>query len=125
MSDLTYDTFQKNQEDDARRHSGPNIDAREVIKRHNQNASSFYKQPIHDNLSKDKIDDDGENGLTSLYRDLVNQLSSLLERNNNDSPMRGEDLSTIQGDMMSQIYYYGITAILLYVFYRMLYKKRK
>jgi len=39
--------------------------------------------------------------------------------------MRGEDLSTIQGDMMSQIYYYGITAILLYVFYRMLYKKRK
>jgi hypothetical protein len=36
-----------------------------------------------------------------------------------------EDLSTIRGDTMSQIYYYGVTAILLYIFYRMLYKRRK
>jgi hypothetical protein len=45
----------------------------------------------------------------------------LLEPNNPNE----EDLSTIRGDMMSQVYYYGITAVLLYLFYRILYKKRK
>jgi len=42
-----------------------------------------------------------------------------------EQEIENEDLSTIRGDTMSQIYYYGVTAILLYVFYRMLYKRRK
>ena len=79
-------------------------------------------------------DDGGENNISSLYDELSNQLSSLMERIGGGGGGGGgseqeieyeEDLSTIRGDTMSQIYYYGVTAILLYIFYRMLYKRRK
>jgi hypothetical protein len=78
-------------------------------------------------------DDGGENNISSLYDELSNQLSFLMERIGGGGGGGGseqeieyeEDLSTIRGDTMSQIYYYGVTAILLYIFYRMLYKRRK
>jgi len=77
--------------------SSSSINAREVIEQHNRNVSSFY--------------------------------NSLMERigggGGSEQEIENEDLSTIRGDTMSQIYYYGVTAILLYVFYRMLYKRRK
>jgi len=125
MSELSFDTFQKNDDGGERKPTSQMVNAREVIDRHNQNASSFYNQPITDDLSQERrrpSDNNGheiEFGLSSLYDELIHKLSSLMERNN------GEDLSTIRGDMMSQLYYYGVTAVLLYLFYRVLYKRRK
>jgi hypothetical protein len=58
----------------------------------------------------------------SLYDEMIMKLSKLLERNENSS---NEDLSDISGDPLSQVYYYSITAILLYVLYRILYTKKK
>jgi len=95
-----------------------NIDAREVIHRHNANASSFYKDSLATMSNTD------ESQRSSYYDELIHQLSSvgkLFEgRTGSD-----EDMSDISGDKLSQIYYVGITAILLYIFYRTLYVKRK
>ena len=125
MTELSFDTFQKNSTDaDEGAGAGSHVNAREVIKQHNQNAASFYKKPIsttmtHETSSSSSSEDSSSIG--SFYNDLVKRLSMLLEPNNPNE----EDLSTIRGDMMSQVYYYGITAVLLYLFYRILYKKRK
>jgi|LauGreDrversion4_2_1035121.scaffolds.fasta_scaffold05332_3 hypothetical protein len=127
MTELSFDTFQKNSTDadeGAGAGAGSHVNAREVIKQHNQNAASFYKKPIsttmtHETSSSSSSEDSSSIG--SFYNDLVKRLSMLLEPNNPNE----EDLSTIRGDMMSQVYYYGITAVLLYLFYRILYKKRK
>jgi len=120
MTELSYDTFERKSSSKT-----PFINAREVIEQHNANVSSFYKEPISKSRSNDA--DNGENHTSSLYQELSSQLSSLMERISDDgnSQEEKEDISTIRGDTMSQIYYYGITAILLYVFYRMLYKRRK
>ena len=123
MTDLKFDTFERH----AASSSSSSINAREVIEQHNRNVSSFYKEPI---LTSNSNDADGqENHTSSLYDELSNQLSSLMERigggGGSEQEIENEDLSTIRGDTMSQIYYYGVTAILLYVFYRMLYKRRK
>jgi hypothetical protein len=125
MTDLKFDTFERHA---ASFSSSSSINAREVIEQHNRNVSSFYKEPI---LTSNSNDADGQENHTSLlYNKLSNQLSSLMERiggggGGSEQEIENEDLSTIRGDTMSQIYYYGVTAILLYVFYRMLYKRRK
>lgn len=124
MSELSFDAFQKNDDGGERKPTVQMMNAREVIEQHNKNASSFYNQPITDDLSEERRripSDDNRNeiGIGSLYDELIHKLSSLMERNN------GEDLSTIRGDTMSQLYYYGVTAVLLYLFYRVLYKRRK
>ncbi len=128
MTELSFDTFQKNSTDaDEGPGAGSHVNAREVIKQHNQNAASFYKKPIsttmtHETSSSSSSEDPGSiTDIGSFYNDLVKRLSMLLEPNNPNE----EDLSTIRGDMMSQVYYYGVTAVLLYLFYRILYKKRK
>ena len=125
MTDLKFDTF-------ASSSSSSSLNAREIIERHNANVSSFYNQPILSSSNSKNSDDGGENNISSLYDELSNQLSSLMERigggsgsNSEQEIEYEEDLSTIRGDTMSQIYYYGVTAILLYIFYRMLYKRRK
>lgn len=74
--------------------------ARDVIAKHNANTGSFY------------------NG------ELMQKLSSLLERNHGKNEEQ-EDLSTIHGDTLSQVYYYGITAIMLYLLYKMLYRNNR
>ena len=126
MTDLKFDTFASS--------SAASLNAREIIERHNRNVSSFYNQPILSSSNYKNSDDGGENNISSLYDELSNQLSSLMERIGGGGGGGGgseqeieyeEDLSTIRGDTMSQIYYYGVTAILLYIFYRMLYKRRK
>jgi hypothetical protein len=122
MTELKFDTFERH----AASVESTSINAREVIEQHNANVSSFYKEPISTSSSNDA--DSEENHSSLLYNKLSNQLSSLMERiggGNSEEEFENEDLSTIRGDTMSQIYYYGITAILLYVFYRMLYKRRK
>jgi hypothetical protein len=128
MTDLKFDTFASSSSS-----ASSSLNAREIIERHNANVSSFYNQPILSSSNSKNSDDDdgGENNISSLYDELSNQLSFLMERigggggsNSEQEIEYEEDLSTIRGDTMSQIYYYGVTAILLYVFYRMLYKRR-
>jgi hypothetical protein len=128
MTDLKFDTFASSSSS-----SAASLNAREIIERHNRNVSSFYNQPILSSSNSKNSDDGGENNISSLYDELSNQLSFLMERIGGGGGGGGseqeieyeEDLSTIRGDTMSQIYYYGVTAILLYIFYRMLYKRRK
>lgn len=126
MTELSFDTFQKN-DDSERKPTSQIMNAREVIDRHNQNVSSFYNQPITDDLSQERRGPFEGNGIEigSLYDELIHKLTSLMERNNGDSESRVEDLSSIRGDVMSQFYYYGVTVVLLYLFYRVLYKRRK
>lgn len=126
MTELKFDTFERESGNQMSSAASSSLNAREVIEQHNANVSSFYKEPI--SSSKSNYVDGEENHISSLYDELSNQLSSLMERisgDNSEQENEYEDLSTIRGDTMSQIYYYGVTAILLYVFYRMLYKRRK
>jgi hypothetical protein len=131
MTDLKFDTFASSSSSSSASSASSSLNAREIIERHNANVSSFYNQPILSSSKSINSDDDGENNISSLYDELSNQLSFLMERigggggsNSEQEIEYEEDLSTIRGDTMSQIYYYGVTAILLYVFYRMLYKRR-
>jgi hypothetical protein len=119
MTELSFDKFErksgaKTSDIDV---TSNNINAREVIEKHNTGVSAFYKEPI-DTAGTD-TETDNEPRL-SFYDELKQQLSLILEKHSN-----GEDLSDISGDTVSQFYYYGITALVLYLFYRMLYKKRK
>ncbi len=125
MTELSFDTFQK---DTTLTGAGANSDvnAREVIQQHHQNAASFYKKSISTTMTPETSSSSSEKSsiitdVGSFYDDLVSRLSSLMEQADSNE----EDLSTIRGDMMSQVYYYGVTAVLLYLFYRILYKKRK
>lgn len=108
MTGLAFGKFGRNPQQDG------NADAREVMDRHNANASSFYKDPI--SMSGTESAEQ-----TSLYDDLIERLSQLME------PGRGtgEDMSDIHGDPLSQVYYYGITAIMLYLLYKMLYRTNR
>jgi hypothetical protein len=126
MTELTFDTFERNSEGSSSKSGvatgGSRVNAREVIERHNTNASAFYNQSL---ASSSETSEEGTNddNAGSLYNDIANRLSSLIERTNDNT--QGDDLSTIRGDTISQIYYYSITAVLLYLFYRILYKKRR
>ena len=119
MTELSFDKFErksgaKTSDNDV---TSNNINAREVIAQHNTGVSAFYKEPIYTAGTDTETDNEPH---LSFYDELKHQLSLILERHNN-----GEDLSDISGDTVSQFYYYGITALVLYLFYRMLYKKRK
>jgi len=126
MTELSFDTFQK---DAALTGAGDGneVNAREVIQQHHQNAASFYKKSISTTMTPETSSSSSSEKSSSMtdigsfYDDLVSRLSSLMEQADSNE----EDLSTIRGDMMSQVYYYGVTAVLLYLFYRILYKKRK
>jgi hypothetical protein len=126
MTELTFDTFERNSEGSSSKSGvatgGSRVNAREVIEQHNANASAFYNQSL---ASSSETSEEGTNddNAGSLYNDIANRLSSLIERTNDNT--QGDDLSTIRGDTISQIYYYSITAVLLYLFYRILYKKRR
>ena len=100
---------------------GMNINARDVIHQHNANVSSFYNKPVTD-VGEGRAEE--EQSRVSYYDELIQQLSNLLERDN-ESNRNGEDLSDIHGDTVAQFYYYGISAVLLYLLYRILYVKRK
>lgn len=91
-----------------------NANAREVMENHNANAGSFYKEPVSMSGSVSAPQ-------ASLYDDLIARLSYLMK------PLggTGEDKSDIRGDTLSQTYYYGITAIMLYLLYRTLYTKNR
>jgi hypothetical protein len=121
MTELSYGKFgERGHENSGKTKNGDastNIDAREVINKHNANASSFYKDPV----TMMSANPDESQQRSPYYDELIHQLSTLFEKRiGND-----EDLSDISGDKLSQFYYVGITAILLYLFYRTLYVKRK
>jgi len=75
------------------------------------------------------VNTNGESSTTSntIYDEMIDQLSDLISPNTNNH--RGgnteEDISDLQGDTLSQVYYYSLTAILLYILFRLLYTKRK
>lgn len=102
---------------------GMNINARDVIHQHNANVSSFYTKPVT-GVAEGRGEEEEEQSRVSYYDELIQQLSNLLERDN-ESNRNGEDLSDIHGDSVAQFYYYGISAVLLYLLYRILYVKRK
>jgi hypothetical protein len=52
---------------------------------------------------------------------MIEKLAQLIEPNDDN---RNGDLSDIRGDTLSQVYYYSLTAILLYILYRFLYTKK-
>jgi hypothetical protein len=58
----------------------------------------------------------------SLYDEMIERLAQLIEPNEDN---RNGDLSDIRGDTLSQVYYYSLTAILVYMLYRFLYKKKR
>jgi hypothetical protein len=65
---------------------------------------------------------------SSLYDEMIGKLSELMSPNSNantNSEGTAEDLSDLRGDSLSQVYYYSLTAILLYLLYRLLYSKKK
>ena len=115
-SGLQYDKFQrhsrnKDEKDDAE--DDKPLNAKDILQQHNNNVGSFYNHAMTIQHEEDE---------PSLYDEMIMKLSKLLERNENSS---NEDLSDISGDPLSQVYYYSITAILLYVLYRILYTKQK
>ena len=126
MTELPFGKFGQDRENDGETKEGvkaggssTNIDAREVIERHNANVSSFYKEPV--TMAGLRDTSQSLETPSSYYDELIQQLSKILETQDRG----GEDLSDISGDTLSQLYYYGITAVLLYLFYRILYIKRK
>jgi hypothetical protein len=126
MTDLPFGKFGRDHESGGEMNDGAkseessmNIDAREVIERHNANISSFYKEPVVNTAGSHDPSQSSESP-SSYYDELIQQLSKILETHDRV----GEDLSDISGDTLSQLYYYGITAVLLYLFYRILYVRR-
>ena len=90
--------------------------ASEVIANHNANAGSFYNDELGETPAQTQS--------PSLYDELIQKLSLMLEQNRGKDEEQ-EDHSNIHGDTMSQIYYYGITAIMLYLLYKMLYRNNR
>ena len=109
MSELSFAKFGPN--------SAPELSTKDVIDTHNSHISSFFK----DNLEtiNDADDTHGPNG----YESILAKLSKLIKSIGADG--NGEDLSDIKGDTISQVYYYSITLIMLYLLYKILYAKNR
>jgi len=105
MNGLSYDKFQRDNDKD--------INAKKVLEIHNNNVGSFYNHPMSSEYESSSS--------SSLYDEMIEKLSELMK----PSGEGGEDLSDLSGDPLSQVYYYSLTAIMLYFLYRLLYSKRK
>jgi hypothetical protein len=119
MTGLTYDKFERHRATNSKEKNDDTINAREILERHNNNVSSFYNVPMQT---------ENMNEPSSLYDEMIGKLSELMSPNSNantNSEGTAEDLSDLRGDSLSQVYYYSLTAILLYLLYRLLYSKKK
>lgn len=121
MTGLQYDKFQRhmNKEDGSKDtttgdNDNEHLNAKEILQGHNNNVGSFYNHPM--------VFEDNHDESSSLYDEMIHKLSKLMERDENSS---NEDHSDISGDPISQIYYYSLTFILLYLLYKMLYTRKK
>jgi hypothetical protein len=125
MTGLSFDKFER------KRGTGVDagderLDAKDIIERHNNNVGTFYSgmRPAEyttgDNAAESNGASSGSSG-PSLYDEMIEKLAQLIEPNEDN---RNGDLSDIRGDTLSQVYYYSLTAILLYLLYRLLYSKK-
>lgn len=133
-SELSFDTFtrqpgKKTGQTDQTVNEDGTLNAKEILDRHNKNVGTFYNTPVATTAtaSMDTVERDEP---PSVYDEMIYRLSQLLGFEDSESAesavsIDGEstDLSDIRGDHMSQVYYYGLMALLLYILYRMLYKK--
>ena len=118
MSELSFAKFGPD--------SAPELATKDVIEKHNSHISSFFKDDLETIRDDGNGDGDGDGGgAGATYDSLLAKLSKLIQSIGGDSTGHGEDLSDISGDTMSQVYYYSITAIMLYLLYRILYAKNK
>jgi hypothetical protein len=119
MTGLAFGKFGRNPQ-----HDDDIANAREVMENHNTNVGSFYKESV--SMSVTEMEGGAtESPTSSLYDDLIERLSRLMEPGNGSGSGSGEDMSDIHGDPLSQVYYYGITAIMLYLLYKMLYRNNR
>ena len=124
MTGLSFDKF------DRKRGTGDErLDAKDIIERHNNNVGTFYSgmRPAEYTTGDNAAESNGASGSSSgssgpsLYDEMIEKLAQLIEPNEDN---RNGDLSDIRGDTLSQVYYYSLTAILLYLLYRLLYSKK-
>jgi hypothetical protein len=130
-SELSFDTFTRKTEKKtagvgataAEADEGP-LNAREIIDRHNKNVGTFYNTATTATTAMTSTE---ANEAPSVYDEMIYRLSQILGFEESDSSVSVDseviDHSDIRGDHMSQVYYYGLMALLLYILYRMLYKK--
>jgi len=117
MTGLIYDKFERRRTTNSKEKDDDTINAKEILERHNNNVGSFYNAPMQ---AEDL------NEPSSLYDEMIEKLSELMSPNSNaNSEGTIEDLSDLRGDSLSQVYYYSLTAILLYLLYRLLYSRKK
>ena len=117
MTGLVYDKFERNRTTNSKEKDDDTINAKEILERHNNNVGSFYNAPMQ---AEDL------NEPSSLYDEMIEKLSELMSPNTNaNGEGTAEDLSDLRGDSLSQVYYYSLTAILLYLLYRLLYSRKK
>jgi len=124
MTGLVYDKFERNRTTNSKEKDDDTINAKEILERHNNNVGSFYNAPMQ---AEDL------NEPSSLYDEMIEKLSELMSPNTNTNTNTNtnsegtgmkEDLSDLRGDTLSQVYYYSLTAIMLYLLYRLLYCKK-
>lgn len=118
MTGLSYDKFQRDNGNGRKNEEERPMNAKEILERHNNNVGSFYNDTM---LINNESETSSSLSSSSLYNDMIEKLSKLMDSNSEES----EDLSDISGDTLSQVYYYSLTAILLYLLYKMLYSKRR
>ena len=117
MTGLTYDKFERKRTTNSKEKDDDTINAKEILERHNNNVGSFYNAPM-------QMEDMNEP--SSLYDELIEKLSYLMSPNTNtNSEGNTGDLSDLRGDTLSQVYYYSLMTIMLYLLYRLLYSKKK
>lgn len=117
MTGLVYDKFERNRTTNSKEKEDETMNAKEILERHNNNVGSFYNVPMQPQ---------DMNEPSSLYDEMIEKLSELMSPNTNaNGKGTAEDLSDLSGDSLSQVYYYSLTAILLYLLYRLLYSRKK
>jgi hypothetical protein len=121
MSELSFAKFGPD--------SSPDRSMKDVIDERNSHISSFFKddlEMIRRLDGQDHDNEDVENGYESLLAKLSKLINRIGGRNSNENGNgHSKDLSSIEGDTLSQIYYHSITLLMLYLLYRILYAKNQ
>jgi hypothetical protein len=116
MSELSFAKFGPD--------SKPDLTTKDVIESHNSHISTFFKDDLE--IVRDTgPDGSGADGYDSILAKLSKLIQSIGTDSNGNSRSHGEDLSDIKGDTLSQVYYYSITLIMLYLLYKILYAKNR
>jgi len=128
MTELTFSKFgsSKNADESMLVSNDSELNARDVIEKHNANVSTFYNHLSDEKKPNASVKEEDKNGLNAAFDGLVAKIMGLFDETDGSMSSKSQvDLSDIRGDTMSQVYYYGITLVLLYLFYKMLYSRKK